>query len=192
ELNLKYRRCYIVFDSDITDKHNVRLAEIQLAVELINRQAEALSIRLPNEDNGVKNGLDDFLVRHGREAFQDLIQGAVPTLELHMKEGTHDDLIIKAISKIKPNIKRAELIKSMGGIKHISVDILRKEVDIHTEKEPSKHEQSEEEFSEDDMKAAEELLRSKDILEKMLSLTERSGYVGEEINKKMLYLAFTS
>ena len=192
ELNLKYRRCYIVFDSDITDKHNVRLAEIQLAVELINRQAEALSIRLPNEDNGVKNGLDDFLVRHGREAFRDLIQGAVPTLELHMKEGTPADLIIKAIAKIKPNIKRAELIKEMAGIKHISVDILRKEVDIHTEKEPSKHEQSEEEFSEDDMKAAEELLRSKNIMEKMLSLTERSGYVGEEINKIMLYLAFTS
>jgi uncharacterized protein DUF3854 len=44
----KDRIVYIVFDSDITDKFLVGLAEIRIAVELINRGAKVYSVRLPN------------------------------------------------------------------------------------------------------------------------------------------------
>ncbi|MGE5446214.1 MAG: DUF3854 domain-containing protein [Ignavibacteriales bacterium] len=48
ELVWKDRTVYIIFDSDITDKFLVGLAEIRIAVELINRGAKVYSVRLPN------------------------------------------------------------------------------------------------------------------------------------------------
>lgn len=41
------RTAYIVFDSDIVQKHSVKHAEIRLAVEIINRGGIPFSIRLP-------------------------------------------------------------------------------------------------------------------------------------------------
>ncbi|MGE5446103.1 MAG: DUF3854 domain-containing protein [Ignavibacteriales bacterium] len=41
------RTVYIVFDSDITQKHSVKHAEIRLAVEITNRGGIPFSIRLP-------------------------------------------------------------------------------------------------------------------------------------------------
>ena len=74
ELNLKHRKCYICFDSDITHKFQVRRAELRKTVELMNRGAQVFAIRLPNEENGEKNGLDDYLVRHGRDDFIALLK----------------------------------------------------------------------------------------------------------------------
>ena len=65
-LNLKYRKCYIAFDSDIIRKHSVRQAELRLVVNLLNRAAIPLSIRFPAKPNGDKTGIDDFLVASGK------------------------------------------------------------------------------------------------------------------------------
>ncbi len=46
-LIFKHRKCYIVFDSDITEKHNVKHAELRLAVEILNRDGIPFSIRFP-------------------------------------------------------------------------------------------------------------------------------------------------
>jgi hypothetical protein len=46
-LIFKHRKCYIGFDSDITEKHNVRHAELRLAVEISNRDGIPFSIRFP-------------------------------------------------------------------------------------------------------------------------------------------------
>lgn len=46
-LNFKHRNCYIAFDSDITEKHNVKHAELRLAVEISNRNGFPFSIRFP-------------------------------------------------------------------------------------------------------------------------------------------------
>ncbi|MFI5324281.1 MAG: DUF3854 domain-containing protein [Thermodesulfobacteriota bacterium] len=69
----KDRKVYIIFDSDMTEKLGVRRAEIRLGIELMNRGATVFSVRLPNEPDGEKNGLDDFLVRYSSEAFRELI-----------------------------------------------------------------------------------------------------------------------
>jgi len=76
ELNFKFRKCFICFDSDITEKHHVRHAELRLAVELINRGGIPISLRLPNESDSSKNGLDDFLIRYGKEKFEELLNKA--------------------------------------------------------------------------------------------------------------------
>ncbi|MGE5445246.1 MAG: DUF3854 domain-containing protein [Ignavibacteriales bacterium] len=51
ELNLRNRKCYICFDSDISHKFQVRHAELRLAVAIINRGGIPLSVRLPNGSN---------------------------------------------------------------------------------------------------------------------------------------------
>jgi hypothetical protein len=61
------RTVYVVFDSDLTSKRPVRLAEWALARELQQRGARVLAIRLPGGSNGEKVGLDDYLLRHSVE-----------------------------------------------------------------------------------------------------------------------------
>jgi putative DNA primase/helicase len=51
DLNLRNRKCYICFDSDISHKFQVRHAEIRLAVVIMNRGGIPLSVRLPNGSN---------------------------------------------------------------------------------------------------------------------------------------------
>lgn len=59
------RNIYIIFDSDIVDKPQVRLAEYTLSIELTARGANVMRIRLPGGPGDLKCGLDDFLVEHG-------------------------------------------------------------------------------------------------------------------------------
>ena len=86
--NWKDKNVFIVFDSDITEKAGVRLAEHRLANELTKRGAKVFALRLPEQTNGDKNGLDDYLFRYGAEAFKELIKEARPTLELHCENDT--------------------------------------------------------------------------------------------------------
>ena len=65
----KLRRVILVFDSDAEAKPDVAWAEHQLARTLIQRGASVYVIRLPDLEDGTKQGWDDFLVRFGREAF---------------------------------------------------------------------------------------------------------------------------
>lgn len=192
ELNSKYRKCYINFDSDIVHKHNVRHAELRLAVEFINRGGVPLSVRLPNKPNDEKNGLDDFLVRYGKEQFQELLEKAKPTFELHLEEKTHTDLIIKEIARINSIVEREQIIKQIATYKKVSVEVIRSEVEKHQLKTEEKTNVEAEKFTEEEKQKALKLLQSPDFLNKVNDITEKAGYVGEEVNKKMLYLSFTS
>jgi len=70
------RRIFIVFDSDAAANPNVRQAELALAAVLRRHGADVRIVRLPAEPNGDKNGLDDFLARHGVEEFRKLVAEA--------------------------------------------------------------------------------------------------------------------
>lgn len=72
-LNLKHRDCFICFDSDISEKTNIKQAELRLAVALSNRGANPISLRLPCDPDGSKNGIDDFLVKEGPSKLKELI-----------------------------------------------------------------------------------------------------------------------
>src|SRR5215831_376954 len=66
------RTVTIVFDSDLAKKPNVQRAETALAEELARRGAKVFAVRLPQGDNDEKVGLDDYLVRYSRDAFDEL------------------------------------------------------------------------------------------------------------------------
>ena len=74
------RPVWIVFDSDGTDNPQVRNAEARLALLLANHGSMVRVVRLPagtdSDGKPVKVGLDDFLVAHGSEALQKLLDEA--------------------------------------------------------------------------------------------------------------------
>ncbi|MGE0368434.1 MAG: AAA family ATPase [Candidatus Dadabacteria bacterium] len=82
-LHWKGRKVYVVFDSDRADNHKVLKAERALAIELTRRGAGVFIVSLPGEVDGEKNGLDDYLKRHGRENFRKLIERARPAHKVH-------------------------------------------------------------------------------------------------------------
>lgn len=188
----KDRIVYVGFDSDIAEKHNVKHAEIRLAVELINRRARVYSIRVPNEDDGGKNGLDDYLVKYGAEKFRVLIQNAKPTLELQVEGGTETNLFLRELPWLENEIQRAKVLKLIAGREGVSVADVRTEYQKQIPKKEETEETKQEKFTPEEMEKALELLKSPDILKKMRHLTSRRGYVGEEINKTILYLSFIS
>jgi len=69
-----YRKVAIVFDSDITSKPQVKAALVKLADTLRRKLgAQPFPVVLPNELDGAKNGVDDFIYRHGIDAFYELM-----------------------------------------------------------------------------------------------------------------------
>lgn len=188
----KNRTVFIVFDSDISKKHSVKQAELRLSLELLNRGSIVLSIRLPNEPDGGKNGLDDFIVRHGAESFQKLIETAQPTLELHIAEGTNKELILDELYRLKDQIRQEQILKALGKREGVKLDIVKAEYQKRIPKEEKNYNPPQETFTEEQLEKATSLLNSPDILLDMLSFTEHLGFIGEEINQKLLYLAFTS
>ena len=77
-LVLKGRRVFLLFDSDQAINPNVRAALESFSEDLHQRGANTFIIRLPSELMGDKNGADDFIHRHGPEAFHHLVGSAQP------------------------------------------------------------------------------------------------------------------
>jgi len=83
-LLLAGRLVLLCFDSDAASNPHVYRAERDLATFLINRFGARVSIkRLPPGPNGVKVGLDDFLLTHTVEQFWDL-----PEVDSRLELGT--------------------------------------------------------------------------------------------------------
>jgi hypothetical protein len=78
-INWATRRVNQCFDSDIIEKIPVQMALAKRARALKQDGAIPYLILLPNEVDGAKNGLDDFVVRHGIEALKVLAKAAKPT-----------------------------------------------------------------------------------------------------------------
>lgn len=79
------RKLFIVFDSDRQTNSHVIRAERQFAAELRLRGARVYAKVLPPGPNGEKVGLDDFLVAHGRKAFDALPEEEIGAPE-HMTD----------------------------------------------------------------------------------------------------------
>jgi len=190
-LCLKYRKCPIAFDSDIVAKISVKQAELRLAVNLINRGANPVSIRFPNTNGGEKIGLDDFLVKYGKEKYKELITQAKPTFQQHLLEDTPLEIIIEEVRLIKSEVERERIIKEIAKYRKVPIQSLRDSITKKIAAETNEQTTTEE-FTQEEKIAAEKILESPDILEQMLKVTESAGYVGEELNKEMLYYIFIS
>lgn len=66
------RTVVLCFDSDVVKKQDVQKALCALADHLTSLGAVVCVKLLPEEADGSKNGLDDYLARHGEEAFEQL------------------------------------------------------------------------------------------------------------------------
>jgi Domain of unknown function (DUF3854) len=75
--SLNGRRIFICYDSDAVSNPSVGLAERRLANFLRIHGAWVFIVRLPSEPDGSKNGVDDFIVRRGAAALNDLVDVAV-------------------------------------------------------------------------------------------------------------------
>ncbi len=76
ELPLKGSNLYIVYDSDAVSNPDVLRAENQLAKQLLKLEARPLVLRLPALRKEGKTGLDDYLVRKGKDRFTKLLPTA--------------------------------------------------------------------------------------------------------------------
>ena len=75
------RPVYIVFDYDpnATTRRNVAKARDRVAQALgTNGAGQVYAVELPPGTDGGKQGVDDYLVAHGPEAFAALVADAVP------------------------------------------------------------------------------------------------------------------
>jgi hypothetical protein len=89
----KDRSVVFVFDSDLAENPNVVRAERRLAKELLARGAKPSFAGLPPAKDGSKQGLDDFIVAHGTEKLEEVIDAAPPFLESYALWGMNEDFI---------------------------------------------------------------------------------------------------
>jgi hypothetical protein len=74
----KSRRVNICYDSDAITNSKVLIAENRLARTLTDEGAAVYIIRLPQNPNGEKVGLDDYIVANGVQVFQHLLDTTEP------------------------------------------------------------------------------------------------------------------
>jgi putative DNA primase/helicase len=74
------RQYIIMFDSDLVKNFMVQSAAKNLAIWLETLGARPMLCLLPTEVDGQKNGADDLIYRHGREAIDLLVKNAWPAL----------------------------------------------------------------------------------------------------------------
>jgi putative DNA primase/helicase len=74
----EHRTVYISFDSDIMQKWQVKNALKNLATWLHEKGADVYITLIPSEINGDKNGVDDFILRHGVESYEKALEAAEP------------------------------------------------------------------------------------------------------------------
>ena len=70
------RTVIVCYDSDAAKNESVRAAEITLVKLLTAAGAVVKIARLPEGDDGTKNGVDDYLVRHGKLALDTIFAAA--------------------------------------------------------------------------------------------------------------------
>ena len=70
KLAWKGRVVYIVYDSDVVTKREVRQTEDTLAAQLDRLEAHVYICRIPSAEDGSKLGLDDYLIRHDVDSFK--------------------------------------------------------------------------------------------------------------------------
>jgi P4 family phage/plasmid primase-like protien len=76
---------YLGYDSDVTGRPQVQAALYARALYLKQQGNQPMLLLLPNESDGSKNGLDDFLVRHGADALRILKAYAKPAIKRDKK-----------------------------------------------------------------------------------------------------------
>ena len=75
------RNVFILFDSDVLTKDSVKKALEKFSTVLTEKGATVRVVTLPHDLDGTKNGADDFLVKYGKQALEQLLSKARPSHE---------------------------------------------------------------------------------------------------------------
>ena len=194
EWNWKERTVHICFDADALFNSQVLKAEIELALNLYFRGAKVFIIRLPQPNHTEKVGVDDFIAQKGIEAFRQLYNEALPFTKAYKKE--YMDEVLNRLAQLLTQLKDVDKfqfeklkmeLQKVWGISEKKFSYL-----LALKTESLQQKQEEPEYTQEEEKQAEELLKQPDILDRMVKLTEATGHIGEEINKKVLYLSAIS
>jgi putative DNA primase/helicase len=100
------RKFYLCFDNDIVSKPEVRKAMQELAIALKAEGAKVFVISLPQGD---EKGMDDFIAKHGKDAFDKLIEEA-QTLEEWKKSIEAQFLGVEALKGRKKKFPPADMV----------------------------------------------------------------------------------
>ena len=93
----KDRSVFIGFDSDITEKISVALAEWHFCQTLANKGAVVKVVRFPGGPDGAKVGLDDYLLANGADAFRELLAAAQPPAQ---PEDNRPEVLLMALEYV--------------------------------------------------------------------------------------------
>lgn len=131
EIGIEGRSIYIVYDSDARHNTNVILAENRLANRLLDARAHPYIVRLPDGPDGAKQGLDDYLVASGADAFQELLLATEEFSASHalyaMNEKfvfVHEPLCVVDTANLSKMDPGKFHLYHYGNLKHMSIQVL--------------------------------------------------------------------
>lgn len=91
KIEWRQRTVFVVYDNDITHKLPVMRAQLDLARELVARGARVQFVSIPP---GPEKGLDDFIVKQGKEAFSELLIKATPFEESEALWSMNEEVVL--------------------------------------------------------------------------------------------------
>jgi hypothetical protein len=113
---MRGRRVIVLFDSDIDDNISVDEAAKEIGNWTRSRGAMPYRCTLPSEPDGSKNGADDFLVRHGAAALEELLEAAeIEGWPLPAPLLTHDGELKRSYTPAE----RKRLVKALAEVNDI-------------------------------------------------------------------------
>jgi len=114
-------------------------------------------------------------------------------IKQHLKDGTPLDIIYKECSRIDSETSLDQVSKCIATSIGAKTSSVRKDIQKYEIPNDFKSQEAEvETFTQAELSEAKLLLKNPDFLQEVVNLTNDSGFIGEEVNKKILYLACTS
>ncbi len=103
---------YVCYDSDIYTNINVQRAAARFIVTAINLGKNPYLILLPTEENGEKNGADDFIERRGEDAFAELVSISKPAIvSLAENHQFKQSTLTEEFARLTSNVERSRWAK---------------------------------------------------------------------------------
>lgn len=186
ELIKSRAKLYFALDSDESGRKNS---------ELLARESKGYIM-----DFGYDNDIDEILVKIGTDKFKELVKETKKDSEYYLDyviENEPLEIALVEISKLEWETTKELYLKTLAdkhkvGVRSVRKDLKQIELSNKNKEVPNDIDHCNEVFSEEEHQKAQQLLNSTDILERMLETTNRAGVVGEEINRKALFLATIS
>ena len=206
ELSWKGRPVIIAYDSDIAWNDDIKEAAFTLERELAARGALVKAIRFASSGNGVKIGLDDFLISQEAANFEELLVNAKPCLHFEIEDIATLPLgnRLEALRSLFRRLARLEPIELEVYRRHCLevLGIPRRDFQAQLKKARERSSQDSVRIIESKPETAlihedidersQEMLKDPALLFRVVQAVHQLGVAGEEENICLLYLAMTS